>query len=240
MSDSILQGLANKEVVMHYQPIVALDALAVSSYEALIRWNHPTLGLLYPDAFIKKAEREPDTIFKIFSFGLESASAAVRTLGLPISVNLSATSLVHQNFPNKISLYQGELIAFEITERASMDCASENQLKRLALVDRLGFAVFVDDFTSASFDHLSMILSAFEDTNRVRVKLDMHLIQNLERRHMKALIDTIVYGAHRMDIKVICEGVETEDQVKFLRGIGCDYAQGYLFGKPKALAAIPT
>jgi EAL domain-containing protein (putative c-di-GMP-specific phosphodiesterase class I) len=82
-----------------------------------------------------------------------------------------------------------------------------------------------------------MILSAFEDTNRVRVKLDMHLIQNLERRHMKALIDTIVYGAHRMDIKVICEGVETEEQVDFLREIGCDYAQGYYFGKPKA---IPT
>jgi len=154
---------------------------------------------------------------------------------LPVSVNLSATSLVHQNFPSEIALYQGELIAFEITERASMDCASENQLKRLALVDRLGFAVFVDDFTSASFDHLSMILSAFEDTNRVRVKLDMHLIQNLDRRHMKALIDTIVYGAHRMDIKVICEGVETDEQVDFLRGIGCDYAQGYRFGKPKAI-----
>jgi len=237
MSDSILQGLANNEVVMHYQPIVALDTLAVSSFEALIRWNHSTLGLLYPDAFIKKAEREPDTIFEIFSFGLESASLAVRTLGLPVSVNLSATSLIHQNFPSEIALYQGELIAFEITERASMEFACENQLKRLSLVDRLGFAVFVDDFTSASFDHLSMILSAFEDTNRVRVKLDMHLIQNLERRHMKALIDTIVYGAHRMDIKVICEGVETDEQVDFLRGIGCDYAQGYLFGKPKA---IPT
>jgi len=235
MSDSILEGLANKEVVMHYQPIVALDTLAVSSYEALIRWKHPTLGLLYPDEFIEKAEREPDTIFEIFSFGLESASSAVRALGLPVSVNLSAISLVHQNFPNKISLYQGELIAFEITERASMEFACENQLKRLSLVGRLGFAVFVDDFTSASFDHLSMILSAFEDTNRVRVKLDMHLIQNLERRHMKALIDTIVYGAHRMDIKVICEGVETDEQVDFLRGIGCDYAQGYRFGKPKAL-----
>ena len=233
--DSILEGLAKNELVMHYQPIVALDTLDVSSYEALIRWNHSKHGLLYPDSFIKDAEREPDTMFNIFTFALETASAAIATLALPVSVNLSATSLTHKDFPSEIALYQGELIAFEITERASMEFASENQLKRLSLVDRLGFAVFVDDFTSASFDHLSMILSAFEDTNRVRVKLDMHLIQNLERRHMRALIDTIVYGAHRMNIKVICEGVETESQVEFLRGIGCDYAQGYLFGKPKAI-----
>ena len=243
MSDSILEGLANNELVMHYQPIVAIDTLEVSSYEALIRWHSPKHGMLYPDSFIEKAESEPDTMFEIFTFALESASAAIAALALPVSVNLSATSLTHKNFPSEIALYQGEPIAFEITERSSMEYASTEQLRRLSLVERFGFAVFVDDFTAVSLNHLANILSAFVDTNRVRVKLDMHLIQNLDQAHMRSIIDTIVYGAHRMDIKVIGEGVEepkhegvsAAEQVKFLRDIGCDYAQGYYFGKPKAL-----
>jgi len=247
MSDSILQGLANNELAMHYQPIVDLKTLKIASWEALIRWNHPKLGMLYPGSFIEIAERDPDTIFQVFTFALESASEAVRTLSLPVSVNLSATSLTHKNFPTEIALYQGEPIAFEITERSSMEYVSVEQLKRLSLVERFGFAVFVDDFTAVSLNHLANILSAFVDTNRVRVKLDMHLIQNLNQAHMRSIIDTIVYGAHRMNIKVICEGVEepkyggvsAAEQVKFLRDIGCDYAQGYYFGKPKALVVIP-
>jgi EAL domain-containing protein (putative c-di-GMP-specific phosphodiesterase class I) len=243
MADSILEGLKNKEVVMHYQPIVDLKTLERSSYEALIRWQHPTLGLLYPNKFIEKAEREPDTIFEIFSFGLEAASEAINILKLPVSVNLSVVSLTHKNFPSEIALYQDEPIAFEITERASMESASAKQLERLALVDRLGFTVLVDDFTAASFNHLSAILGAFRDLERVKVKLDMHLIQNLSKPHMKTIIKAIVTCAHEMGIKVICEGIEESEhegasaaeQVEFLRAIGCDYAQGYYFGKPKAL-----
>jgi len=235
MSDSILGGLARKEVVMHYQPIVDLKTLEIASWEALIRWNHPTRGMLYPNEFIKIAEREPDTIFQIFTFGLESASDAINILKLPVSVNLSVVSLTHKDFPSEIAIYHGEPIAFEITERASMASANAKQLGRLALVDRLGFTVLVDDFTAASFNHLSAILGAFRDLERVKVKLDMHLIKNLSKPHMRTIIKAIVTCAHEMGIKVICEGVEKEEQVEFLCAIGCDYAQGYYFGKPKAL-----
>ena len=132
MSDSILQGLANNELVMHYQPIVCLNKMQIACWESLIRWHHPDLGLLYPYTFIEKAEKRPDAIFGIFKFGLESALNASRVLKAPVSVNLSAVSLLHKHFLEEVTRYQGSPIALEITERASMEFASPQQLQVLS------------------------------------------------------------------------------------------------------------
>ena len=242
MADSILEGLKNNELVMHYQPIMCLDKMQIACWESLARWYHPELGLLYPYSFIEKAERQPDAIFGVFKFGLESALNASHVLKSPVSVNLSAVSLDHKHFLGEVTRYQGSPIALEITERSSMEFASSEQLQMLSDVEALGYTFMIDDFTAISFNHLSSILGAFKDLNRVKVKLDMHLIQSLgdpKNLHIGVIIKAIVNCAHDMGIKVVCEGVEKPEQAKFLRDIGCDYAQGYYFGKPKALVVIP-
>jgi len=174
MSDSILEGLKNNEVVMHYQPIMCLDKMQITCWESLARWYHPALGLLYLYSFIEKAERQPDAIFGIFKFGLESALNASHVLKSPVSVNLSAVSLIHRHFLEEVTRYQGSPIALEITERSSMAFASPQQLQVLSDVEALGYTFMIDDFTAVSLNHLSTILGAFKDLNRVKLKLDMH------------------------------------------------------------------
>ncbi|MBD2316639.1 EAL domain-containing protein [Phormidium tenue] len=234
MPSRVRNGLKNNEFVMHYQPIVNLKTMDIAGYEALIRWNHPTKGLLYPDSFIEQAERDQDTIFGVFKFALSSA-IAVNVQGFR-AVNLSSVSLMHPDFLGLLNGLKNRNIVLEITERVSLENADIERLERITAIGGLGILLAIDDFTAASLNHMRRIISAYQRSDLLKVKLDIPIIQSLDEYLGPEMIGSIIYACHRLGIKVVCEGVETERQHQFLISADCDFGQGWFYGKPKAIA----
>lgn len=234
MPYQIRQGLANHEFILHYQPIFDLSTMEIAGYEALMRWNHPD-GMRYPNSFIAQAEKEPDTIFSIFKFAIAQSLIDWERLGDDkfLSINLSATSLEHPELTSVLKRNKHELINLEITERVAIDAEKHlNTLRTISDMDWL--IVAIDDFGCASIVQMLEVLDIF-GASRLKVKLDMFFMQNLHKPLMPKTIQTIVKLIHDYGVKVVCEGVETQEQLDFLRSIGCDFGQGFLLGKPKAI-----
>ncbi len=234
MPMQIRQGLANKEFVLHYQPIFNLSTMQVEGYEALMRWNHPD-GVRYPNSFIAQAEQEPDTIFSIFKFAIAQSLHDWVYLGEDkfLSINLSATSLENPELVSVLQANQHDLITLELTERVAID--GEKHLNTLrAISDMEWLIIAIDDFGFASIIQMLEVLEIF-GANRIKVKLDMFFMQNLHKPLMRQTIHTIVRLLHDYGVSVVAEGVETKEQLEFLKSIGCDFGQGFLLGMPTGL-----
>lgn len=234
MPYKIRQGLANNEFILHYQPIFNLSTMAIAGYEALMRWQHPD-GIRYPNTFIAQAETEPDTIFSIFKFAIAQALRDWQYLGEDkfLSINLSATSLENPDLVHVLQANHHELITLEITERVAID--GENHLNILRTISNMDWLIIaIDDFGFASIVQMLEVLGIF-GSSRVKVKLDMFFMQNLHKPLMRQTIHTIVKLLHDYEVKVVSEGIETQEQLEFLQGIGCDFGQGFLLGKPMGI-----
>jgi len=231
------RALERHELLMHYQPILSLETGRVSGFEALIRWQHPERGLVGPDEFVSRAE-ETGLVVPIGVFALEaSCQQAVRwhQRGAPvtISVNLSPRQLAEPTLVDSVAAVLGHtgidprLVWLEITESTLMHDA-ESAVRTLSALRALGVHLSVDDFGTG---YSSMTyLKRFPVES---LKVDRSFIDGLGRDAEDSAICTAVVSlAHALGLRAVAEGVETPEQLAELRTLGCELAQGYLFGRP--------
>jgi diguanylate cyclase (GGDEF)-like protein/PAS domain S-box-containing protein len=231
--------LAGNQFRVHYQPIVELATGGIYKAEALVRWQHPTRGLVSPVEFIPLAE-ESGMIVEIGDWVFQRAMQQCkqwRTTHHPefqISVNRSPVQFHHDISRSKewISyLHQanipGQCLVIEITEGLLLNVEGSIRDKLLAFRDA-GIQVAIDDF-GTGYSSLSYLNQLDIDY----LKIDQSFVRNLESSSSDiALCEAIIIMAHKLGLKTIAEGVSTEGQRDLLARAGCDYAQGYLYSKP--------
>jgi EAL domain-containing protein (putative c-di-GMP-specific phosphodiesterase class I) len=223
------------ELVVHFQPIVALDTGRIVGFEALARWQHPKHGLLYPDSFLSVAETT-GFIVEMDQWVWEQAASQLRIWQerypppLYMSVNLSARDLSVPNLfasiseiVERTSVDAGDLI-FEITESVLLK-DSEETIAFFTGLKNLGARLSLDDFGTA-FSSLSYVRRFPFD----QLKLDISFISELPSSpRSMLLVEEICHLATSMKMNVVAEGIERREQHEALRDIGCDYGQGHLF-----------
>jgi diguanylate cyclase (GGDEF)-like protein/PAS domain S-box-containing protein len=232
-------ALANNEFRVYYQPILDLADSRVRKAEALLRWQHPERGLLGPGEFIVLAE-ESGLIVDIGNWVFEQAALQVKLWrdslnpDFQISVNKSPVQFRREGTSQENWLVRlqtlglpGQSIVVEITESSLMEDNHVIQGKLLGFRDR-GIQVALDDF-GTGYSSLSYLRRFDIDY----IKIDQSFVRNMTPKSDDlALCEAIIVMAHSLGIKVVAEGVETQQQHDLLRAAGCDYAQGYLFSRP--------
>jgi len=236
------KAMANKELDLYYQPIVSLDNISIIGFEALIRWNHPSQGLVYPDSFIPVAE-ETGLIIPIGRWVLKKACMDLRRwdeqvkseLPLFMSVNISSKQFLRLSLIDDIKEILDETglppdqLKLEITETALMEDVHET----IPLIQRLkdfGVQIVIDDF-GTGYSSMSYLQQLPIDT----LKVDHSFISRIENNNNdenKNIVETIVSLAHKLGLQVVAEGVETAEQQSILSNMKCQLAQGFLFSKP--------
>ena len=254
-SNELHRALERHELELHYQPFVDLHTETLVGMEALVRWRHPTRGLLLPQEFIPLAE-DSGLIVPLGSWVLKEAcrqTAAWHALRsgsgqdnarLNISVNVSAVQLADPGFPRQVaeaiaeSGIDPDRLWLEITESALMRDADEAVVVLQAFRD-LGLHVEIDDF-GTGYSSLSY-LQRFPVES---LKIDRSFVNELDQRSDNAAIVRAIIGlGDSLGLPVIAEGVERRAQMSRLKTLGCHLAQGYLFGRPlpaRLLGAFPT
>ncbi|MEP6944826.1 MAG: EAL domain-containing protein [Acidobacteriota bacterium] len=221
-----------------YQPIVDLGTGRVAEFEALIRWQHPKLGMISPNEFVGVAE-ETGLIIPIGKWILERSCQQIAKwqkcfdMPLAISVNLSAKQLLHPTLTTQVSdilrstgLNPSQL-KLEVTESTVME-HSERSMKVLSELHGLGIALSTDDF-GTGYSSLSYLQKfPFE-----RLKIDRSFISLMDEDEKSgAIVKTILMLGENLGIDVVAEGIETESQLDKLRSLGCKMGQGYYFSRP--------
>jgi diguanylate cyclase (GGDEF)-like protein/PAS domain S-box-containing protein len=240
LESQLRRAIENGELLLHYQPQAALADGRVVAVEALLRWNHPDLGLVGPARFIPIAE-ESSLIVPLGEWALRSAciqAARWRREGLDfgrIAVNVSAGQMKRVNLADTVRqvLHEvglpGDALELEITEGMLAEPVDQITGQFRALRE-LGVALAVDDF-GTGYSSLSYLKSLPLD----KLKLDQHFVRELPGDDNDvAIARAVIALGHSLQLSVIAEGVETEAQRDFLRAEGCDLVQGFLFGQPMA------
>jgi len=242
-ADELRGALANHELQVHYQPKIALNGRSVTAVEALVRWQHPVHGLLGPDLFIPVAEQH-GLIDKLTWVVLEQAMAQCQSwseqgLTVQAAVNMSSITLKELDLPEKMgSLVQkygqdpSQLI-LEVTETALM----QELTKSLDILTRLrmrGFHLSIDDFGTGYSSLVQLHRAPFSE-----IKIDSSFVMDMDRdRESCAIIETVIVLGHKLDMKVVAEGVETQTNLEQLSAMGCDLAQGFHIARPQSGDAI--
>ena len=233
------RALTDAQFMLYYQPIIDLATGHIHKAEALIRWQHPTRGLVNPVEFISIAE-ETGMIVDIGDWVFQEAMRQVKTWrsevapDFQISVNKSPVQFLshgssHAPWVQHLQAMDlpGQCVVVEITEGLLMETVSEVDTHLLGLRDA-GIQVSLDDF-GTGYSSLSYLKKFDIDY----LKIDRSFVKNLHvGTQDSALCEAIIVMAHKLGLKVIAEGVETEQQRQVLTQAGCDYAQGYLFSRP--------
>jgi diguanylate cyclase (GGDEF)-like protein len=238
LENQLRQALDKEEFVLHYQPKVSLATGKLTSAEALIRWNDPRTGLVPPGRFIPILE-ETGLIYDVGRWALRKAIEDYlrwRAAGLAavrISVNVSPLQLRNRGFVAEIQQAIGidphaaAGLELEITESLIMEDVKRNIASLQAIRD-MGVRIAIDDF-GTGFSSLSHLSKLPVDT----LKIDRSFVTDMTAGPQGlALVSTIISLAHSLKLKVVAEGVETEEQARLLRLLSCDEMQGYLFSKP--------
>jgi diguanylate cyclase (GGDEF)-like protein len=244
---ALRHGIAHGELELHYQPIVELPGGRIVGTEALVRWRHPTRGLVPPDQFIPIAE-ETGLIVPLGAWVLREAAGQAqewqRRAGcsaLTMAVNLSALQLARHDLVDLIvdvlaeSGLPAQCLELEITESVLMkDAAAATTM--LETLKNLGVRLSVDDF-GTGYSSLSYLKRFPVDT----LKIDRSFTAGLGTDpHDTAIVTAIISLAEALNLTTIAEGVETALQAQGLVELGCGTAQGYHFGRPAAATAIDT
>jgi diguanylate cyclase (GGDEF)-like protein/PAS domain S-box-containing protein len=238
LENQLRQALEREEFVLHYQPKVNLESGKLTSAEALIRWNDPRTGLVPPGRFIPVLE-ETGLIQDVGRWALRKAIEDYlrwRGAGLPavrISVNVSPLQLRNRVFVAEVQQATGidphaaAGLELEITESLIMEDV-KHSIAILTAIRAMGVTVAIDDF-GTGFSSLSYLAKLPVDT----LKIDRSFVIDMTAGpEGLALVSTIINLAHSLRLKVVAEGVETEEQSRLLRLLRCDEMQGFLFSKP--------
>ena len=234
------RALENRELLIHYQPVVHLETGRLSSVEALLRWDHPARGMIPPDTFISVAEETG----LIVSIGLWVLVTAVRQARqwhaaypdhdpVGISVNLSARQLRETNLADDISellraeRFTPDLLTLEITETVLMQ-DTEVTVANLTRLREIGVRLAIDDF-GTGYSSLGYLQRFSLDS----LKIDRSFVQEITSEPEKsAVARTIINLAQVLNLATVAEGIETEAQLAHLRQLDCQFGQGFLFSRP--------
>ena len=244
---ALRHGIDRDEFELFYQPVVSLETAAVCGYEALVRWNHPELGLLAPSEFIAVAE-ESGLIVPLGEQILRAAihqsarwrdANGVDARPSRVAINLSARQL---ESPDLAVLVRNALddfgadpadVTFEITETVLLQDVA-TVVHTLDELRRLGVRIALDDF-GTGYSSLTYLCRLPIDT----VKVDRSFISQLGTESRDAsIVEMVVTMARTLQLDVVAEGVETEHQAAVLRGWGCRYAQGFLYARPQPVGSL--
>lgn len=238
------RALSERELVVHYQPVVQVLSGRVSGVEALVRWAHPVLGLLPPSEFIEMAE-QTGLIHDLTMYVLDQALSDCRHwlrhgLRLVVAVNLSTRRLMDDDLPGEVSrllarhAVPASLLVLEVTETAAMS-DPQRALTVLRRLRDLGIQLSVDDYGTghASLAYLSKLPVT-------ALKIDRSFVLSMESDHANlTIVRSTLNLADGLGMNVIAEGVETASAFHLLRSFGCTEAQGYWLGRPCPAAAVP-
>lgn len=240
LENELREAVREDQLVVYYQPKVGMNDGALSGAEALVRWQHPTAGLLSPGAFIQAAE-ECGLIGEIGDWVLrrachEAAGLMAKGHSVPVAVNVSAMQFESDTFADTVidalneSGLPPEMLELELTESTAMR-DPERVLKQIAPLREMGVTFAIDDFGTghSSLSYLTrMPFDVF--------KIDQTFVRDMsEDEHARVVVETILALAKSLNLKTVAEGVETAEQYAQLRGLGATLAQGYLFGRPMPL-----
>ncbi len=245
LESDLRSALSRNELVLHYQPQVDLESGEVDGFESLIRWRHPELGMIPPDRFIPLAE-ESRLILPIGAWVLEEAcrqNKAWQDIGMPpkvIAVNLSALQFHSPGLVDLVARVlsttglEAKWLELEITESVLVQ-DPEHVVRVMEQLKALGVGLSLDDF-GTGYSSLSYLKRFPLD----RIKIDRSFIRDLEHDANDAAIVRMVIGiGAELEHRVVAEGVETPQQLEFLRKHGCGDYQGYYFSPPVPAERIP-
>ena len=243
LTRDLRKAIAGKEFELHYQPKIDAKSGKVTAVEALLRWKHPTRGVLLPNTFIPIAERF-GLIGPIGNWVIEDACRQSRQwrdkgLRMRVAINLSAHQMRQDDIVERITgalethRIHPSLLTCEITESTAMEDTKTTQttFRRLG---ELGTHLSIDDF-GTGYSSLAYLrkLPAEE------LKIDRSFIMDLEHSaDARAVVDAVIKLAHALGLKVVAEGVENQRQQAVLEQMGCDEMQGFLFAKPMSARAL--
>ncbi|MBX3536041.1 MAG: EAL domain-containing protein [Chelatococcus sp.] len=233
VEDDLRKAIENDELVLHYQPQVEIDNYVVVAVEALVRWPHREHGLITPEKFIAIAE-ERGLIIALGEWVLRRACAdAKRWPGVRIAINVSAIQFRHRDFVSDVMRIITESgidptrIELELTEGVVVEDADAAEEAMIELRAH-GVRLALDDFGTGYSSLIYLRRFAFD-----KIKIDRSFLEAAETTGESAiLIHSIVHLGRALGLTVTAEGVETQEQLEFLRALGCHELQGYLFSKP--------
>lgn len=239
--NTIAEGLSSTQfldqLVVHYQPVVNGNNQQISGFEALVRWMHPKLGLIYPDEFIGITENShliKDLTLRVAKIATNDLSnIAEYGNDYSISINISAGLISDPGFPDYFcnllidSPIEARRMILEITESNAMS-NPESIMDIMEKLKQFGFKLSMGDFGTgySSFSYLTRL--PFDE-----LKIDRSFLMD-ENVNGDLVIQSIIEVAHRLNLRVVAEGVENETTVQFLKTLDCDYLQGYNYSPPLA------
>ena len=244
MRAGLRQALENNEFLVHYQPQIDANSGKLKGMEALMRWDHPTLGLLYPAKFLSLAE-ESGIIVEIDRWVMKTAMLQINTWykqgfnpGI-LALNLSLTHLRREDYMEVLSAtideiyFRSEWLELEITESEVMKKFDE-VITKLTLIKNLGIGIAIDDFGTG---HSS--LSYLNKLPVHKLKIDKSFIDDVPGKEENvAIIKAILALANNLNLTVLAEGVETKEQKDFLLENGCSFIQGYYYAAPLSVLEL--
>lgn len=236
-------AISERQFLLHYQPIVCMDDRSICKAEALIRWEHPEHGMVGPMDFIPIAE-ETRLITAIGNWVLDESARVVerwqRDYNQRFQISINISPIQFECLDSRIESWlqqlrnqglSGQSLVAEITEGVMMNPSPETREKLLAFKDA-GVQVALDDF-GTGYSSLAYISEYDIDY----LKIDQHFVRKLlHTSEAYDLCKAIIDMAHNLGIKVIAEGIETDEQHRILKELGCDYGQGYLYSRPLVMA----
>ncbi|MEO1295796.1 MAG: EAL domain-containing protein [Cyanobacteria bacterium J06636_16] len=249
LESDLHHALSRQELRLHYQPILSMANQTLVGFEALVRWNHPKRGLLYPEKFIQIAE-ETGLIHSIGRWIIQEACEQIqrwqrqfpdvfKAYDLKINVNISAVQLRHPDLVKHLRRVLEEtqiptkILKLELTESSILESFVQTKTTVQEL-QSLGVQLCIDDF-GTGYSSLSRLHQIPINT----LKIDRSFVKNIETTSGKeAIFRTIVLLAHNLGMDVVAEGIETPAQREMLLSIGCEYGQGYFWSKPVGASEI--
>lgn len=237
LKGELRRAIAEGEMVLHFQPKIDFSAQKINGVEALVRWQHPRLGLLYPDRFISLAEHsgqiKPLTIEVLRLAMLQIQIWREQGMEFPVAVNISAVNLQDRGFPEIVAAMMTEyevpsrLLELEVTETAIMT-EPISAIDNIRKLDNIGVQVSIDDFGTgySSMAYLQKLLVA-------KIKIDKSFVIDMDKDQKDdVIVRSTIELAHNLGLKAVAEGVESAEVWERLKAMGCDSAQGYYMSKP--------
>lgn len=239
LENDLRKAVEHDEFILHFQPIIDLHTEGITGFEALIRWNHPKHGVIFPLDFIPLAE-ETGLIIPLSEWILEEACSQISkwqrkyaTDMLSMCVNISAKQFLDVNFDAKISqtlrnhCLDACCLTLEITESVIM-ADNAHAISMIKKLRDMGIRIHIDDF-GTGYSSLSYLNRFAVDALKIDRSFVMKMLSDNENRE---IVRTIASLAHTLNLDVVAEGVEGADQLKAIKDMKCQYGQGYLFYKP--------
>ena len=244
LESNLRPGLERSEFFVQYQPQVDVRAFQLVGMEALVRWQHPSLGLLYPNEFVSLAE-ESGLIILLGDFVLRTACAQNKAwqdkglMPMRLSVNFSARQFQQATFISDVAHLLKETnldprwLELELTESSIMK-DPEEAIEKLHELKLMGISVAIDDF-GTGYSSLNYLKRFPIDT----LKIDKSFVSDVcKDPHDTAIVRAIINLGHALDLTVVAEGVETKEQLQYLTALECDVVQGFLFSKAVSAKAF--